>query len=88
VARVVCSKCGVDAQVIADDEGNKEAVCPVCGQRDSVEDAIRIAGEHFAQEARTMLNKAMSDAARGSKVIQYKPGSTTRRSFRWKAVDD
>jgi hypothetical protein len=87
MARVVCSKCEVDPEIVTDAEGNAEAVCPGCGQRDNVEDAQRIAGDHAVNQARATLQDAMRDAARGSKIIQFKPGAPTGGTFKWKLVD-
>ena len=87
MARVVCSTCEVDAKVVADANGEEEAVCSQCGQRDKVEDAVRIAGEHAVDQAKATLNDAMRDVARSSKFIQFKPGSPTGGTFRWKLAD-
>jgi hypothetical protein len=86
--RVVCGKCQLGAEVVTDADGNAEAVCPACGQRDKVEDAQRIAGEHYTEGVKAMLNKTMSDAARGSKVLKFKPGAPLKAdsAFRWHAV--
>ena len=49
--RVVCGRCRVNPHIVRNDDGAAEAVCPGCGQRDNVEDAKRIAGEHLTQGA-------------------------------------
>jgi len=87
MAKVVCSKCEVDPQIVTDANGDREAVCPECGQSDKVEDAVRIAGEHAVNDAKAMLNEKMRGVARGSKFIKFKSGFTSGGNFRWKAAD-
>jgi len=85
---VVCGKCQVGADAILEDDGDAYAVCPSCGQRDKVEDAQRIAGEHFTESVKAELNATLSDFVRGSKIIKF-TSSFPRRSdadFRWHAV--
>lgn len=85
--RVVCGTCQVDPEIVANADGNDEAVCPGCGQSDKLEDATRIAGEHYVEGVKAMLNKTMRDAARGSKIIKFKPGAPLRTDFRWHAAE-
>lgn len=47
-AKVICGKCKTDPELVEDANGEAEAVCRSCGQRDKVKDALRIAGEQFA----------------------------------------
>lgn len=85
---VVCGKCQVGAEAILEDDGNAYAVCPSCGQRDKVEDAQRIAGEHYTEGVKAQLNATLSNVARGSKIIKFTSRFPKRpdADFRWHAV--
>lgn len=48
--KVVCGACKCDPGLTPDADG-EVVVCPGCGQRDSVDEAYRIAGEHDARRA-------------------------------------
>ncbi len=85
--RIVCGSCQVPPEVVTNDDGKTEAVCPSCGQRDEVEDALRIGGEHYVEGAKAALNKSLGDAVKGSKFIKFESGFKTGETFRWHAVD-
>jgi hypothetical protein len=84
--KIVCGACKLPPDVVTDDDGNSEAVCPGCGQRDKVEDALRIGGEHYVEGAKAALNKKMRDVASGSKFIKFESGFSTGGTFKWHAV--
>jgi hypothetical protein len=86
--RVVCGKCQLGAEVVTDADGNAEAVCPGCGRRDKIEDAQRIASEHYVEAVKATLNKTMRDAARRSKFMKFDSGGPLKpdSAFRWHAV--
>lgn len=84
--KIVCGSCEVPPEVVTNDDGKSEAVCPSCGQRDKVEDALRIGGEHYVEGAKATLNKQMRNMARGSKFIKFESGFKTGGSFKWHAV--
>ena len=48
--RVVCGACRCSPGLTLDADGEM-VVCPRCGQRDSVDEAYRIAGEYLSREA-------------------------------------
>ena len=62
--KIICSTCKVDAQVVSDNDG--EAICSTCGQRDDLEDAQRIAGEHFLKEMIPGLETDIESVINGS----------------------
>lgn len=87
MARVICAKCQLDPEIVTNANGQAEARCPGCGQRDNVDDAVRIAGEQATDRAKSDLNDALRNATRGSKFIKLQREFPTGGHFRWKAVD-
>ena len=59
--KVVCGACQCDPGLTTDVDG-EVAICPGCGQRDRVDEAFRIAGEHHA--LRTARPKHMTQTFR------------------------
>jgi len=81
--RVVCATCKVDPEFVTDADGKAEAVCPGCGQRDDVEDAMRIAQEFALDAVARGLQGGLGDAVRGKDGIEFKPEKIPERTFRW-----
>lgn len=81
--KVVCGTCKVEPKLLADDEGDREAFCAVCQQRDTVDEALRIASEHFIYESQRAQQKGLSVRTRGSKSVKFEAKRLPRRSFRW-----
>jgi uncharacterized Zn finger protein (UPF0148 family) len=78
---VVCGTCKQDAQLVADADG-EVAVCPECGQRDTLENANRIASEHFLQQAIGSLpGRSASDL-----FVQFQSKRGAQQTFKWHAV--
>lgn len=83
--KVVCGKCQSDVAILADPDG-EVAMCPICGQRDNLEEAHRVAGEHFLYEAIPDLQKSIGQALKGGSFMKLTPERQPRRSYRWHAV--
>lgn len=83
--KVVCGTCKTDAEIVSDSHG-KVAVCPTCGQRDSLESAERIAAEHFMLDAISKLQNGIGRVIKGSDAIEFKAKGQPERSFKWRAV--
>ena len=81
--RVVCGKCYCDPEVVPDPNGADQAVCPQCGLRDYVEDAQRIAGQHFIERKLPTMKKAFGGEASGKNVVKLNPKNRRRRVYRW-----
>lgn len=86
MAKVVCGKCKVKPELVEDADGNVEAVCDSCGQRDDVKDAARIAGEQAADVAARAFQSSISRSVRGNKFMKFEAKPLPRRTFRWHAV--
>ena len=86
MAQIMCGKCRVGAEAVTDTDGKKEAVCPSCGQRDKVEDALRVAGEQAADAAARQLQSGIADSVRGNKFMKFEGKPLPRRTFKWHAV--
>jgi NMD protein affecting ribosome stability and mRNA decay len=83
--QVVCGKCQVPPDIISNTDGASDVVCPNCGARDDANDAMRIAGEHFLQEAMSDLQEGLGGAVRSSKDMEFKAEPIRKRSFKWHA---
>jgi uncharacterized paraquat-inducible protein A len=82
---VVCSKCEVVPNAVTDAQGEEEAVCPRCGQRDKLKDAARIARQHTADQMKALISQEMQGAARSSRVMEI-ASEFTRHDLRWKVL--
>lgn len=83
--KVVCGACNVEPEVVSDDHGKAQAVCPSCGRRDDAEDAMQIAGEHFIQQAMPDLQRGLAGTIGGKKHIKFTPEKIPEQTFRWHA---
>ena len=82
---VVCGKCQSDIAIIRDPNGEL-AMCPMCGQRDDLEDAQQIAGEHFLHEMIPGLQKKLGDPVKGNDSIEFTAKPLPRGVYRWHAL--
>jgi hypothetical protein len=87
MSKVVCGSCKVEPEVTSHSNGDREAVCPGCGQRDEAQDAIRIAEQHLADEAARSVQSALRGAIKPSKFIKFEAKRIPQRTFRWHLVD-
>ena len=69
---VVCGACRFDVAIIFECDGEM-AMCPICGQRDRLEEAQRVAGEHF-------LHQMIPDLQSRVRRDEHEPG------YRWHAA--
>jgi DNA-directed RNA polymerase subunit RPC12/RpoP len=88
-AKIVCGKCKVDPEIITDASGEAESIaCPSCGQRDKLEDARRIAGDHFADAAARVMQSNLAKSTRGNKFMKFEAKPLRKRtSLRLRASD-
>jgi hypothetical protein len=83
--RVVCGKCWSDIAIIAERHGEL-AMCPMCGQRDDLEQAQRIAGEHFLRQMIPDLQSGIADIVRGDEVVTFSARRQPGGTFSWHAA--
>ena len=83
--KVVCGTCKADAEIVSD-TNSKVAVCPTCGQRDSLERAEQIAAEHHMQDAIANLQNGTDKVLKGKDALKVTPERRPRRSFKWHAA--
>lgn len=54
---ILCGRCHVEVEERANLDGQMMAICPTCGASDTVENAVREAGEYLTDKlAREMLD--------------------------------
>jgi hypothetical protein len=59
---LLCGRCNVRLNVSADAHGDPIVCCPACGERDTLENAMREAGQHSAHKLLSrMLRGAISE---------------------------
>lgn len=80
---VLCGKCKVGLEGPTDAKPESVFACPRCGQSDKLKNIHRIVGEFVKEETARHLQKKMRDAARGSKVLQFKGSPIPKRSHRF-----
>jgi hypothetical protein len=86
MAKVVCGKCQVGPRLVARPNGEVEAVCPECGQWDTVEEASRIAADHAADTGLGSFQRGFARSARGNRFAKFETRSQEKPIFRWHAV--
>jgi hypothetical protein len=80
---LLCGHCRVEIEGRTYDDGHQEAVCPVCGQTDTIENAIREAGEYAAHELAKQFGANIADTFRDSDVFKVTAHDLPERSFRF-----
>ncbi len=80
---LLCGHCRVPIEGRTYDDGHQEAVCPVCGQTDTIENAVREAGEYAAYELAKQLGSSFADTIRDSDAFKVTAHDLPERSFRF-----
>lgn len=83
--KIVCGSCKADVQIFSEPHG-EAVVCSKCDQRDHLEDAQRIAGEHFLHEMIPDIQKSIGNALKGNGPLKFTPKRQLSRAYRWHAV--
>lgn len=66
--------------------GDREAICLICGQRDSADNVIRIVGEHAEYSATIQFERRMEENASGNRFARIKLRPMSRQQFRWQLM--
>jgi len=85
MTEVLCGKCKARAEVVAGAGREDEAVCLLCGQRDTVDDAISIAREQLADAAARVLQGNREKAMRDNPFDEFDARPLPPRTFKWHA---
>ena len=80
---VICGTCQVEPEVVTNADGEPEAVCPQCGQRDKTDDAVRIAQEYAVDAIGRGFQGMIGDAVKGNPSIKFTAERIPARNFRW-----
>jgi hypothetical protein len=80
---ILCGFCHVGIEGRTDSHGNEEAFCPRCGQSDTLENAMREAGESAAHFMAEQIEHTFADAFRGSDFIKVTVEHSPQPSFRF-----
>ena len=83
--KVVCGKCQSDIAIITDTDG-ESAMCLMCGRRDNLADAQRIAGEHFLHQMIPDLQNRIGHAVRGNEFVKFSAKRQLRGGYSWHAA--
>jgi hypothetical protein len=83
IKTIFCGHCRVEIEGRTDAYGNQEAVCPVCGQTDTIENAVREAGECAAYELAKQFGSTIADTFRDSDGFKVTAEHLPERSFRF-----
>jgi hypothetical protein len=80
---ILCGFCHVGIQGRTDAHGNEEAFCRRCGQSDTLENAMREAGESATEFLADQLGSMFADAFRGNDMFKVTAHHVPNRSFRF-----
>ena len=83
--KVVCGNCRSDIAIITETDV-EVAMCPMCGQRDDLEQAQRVAGEHFLRQTIPDLQKGIGDVVRGNEFVKFSGKRQPSGSYSWHAA--
>ena len=75
-----CGKCYAPIKVWAERDGDAWGFCPICGQKDRVDNIIREAAEYS-------LDRMVSDTLFGFQEGELTVRSLPQRGYRWIARD-
>jgi hypothetical protein len=78
---LLCGRCNVRLDVPADAGDDSIVSCPACGESDTLKNALREAGEHFA-------HKLLSRMLRGADSESSAPGAEPRPALYFRFVED
>lgn len=76
---ILCGRCNVEIQQRTDPDGQDRAFCPTCGQSDTVDNAIREAGDYLANK----LARESFEGLSGSQFAKVTIAKPPERSFRF-----
>ncbi|MEX0956965.1 MAG: hypothetical protein WDZ83_17340 [Rhizobiaceae bacterium] len=79
----LCGKCKVALQGPAQPEPESVFTCPECGESDTYENVVRIAGEFFHEQSARFLQEKARSVAAGSKFITFKGEPIPKRQHRF-----
>lgn len=85
---LLCGECQVPAETVTNEDGEAEALCPYCGQRDKMVQAHQIATEHLGHKASVALQDALQRVMKGNEYVKLETKALPKRRFRWHAKDD
>ena len=80
--KVLCAECRVEPQI-----GSGEAICPSCGQCDTVEETSATASDHFLHCELSRIDEARKPPALRSMFIQFEPQAVREKRFKWHAAE-
>ena len=78
-----CGKCKVPLEVVTQDNGQKRATCPKCGDSDTVENVKRIVAEYVKERTALALHESLVKGARGSKFLKVTSRRPPQRQHRF-----
>ncbi|HUZ34039.1 MAG TPA: hypothetical protein VMV19_18315 [Xanthobacteraceae bacterium] len=80
--QVLCGACNIEVEQRTDPNGQVMAVCPRCGNSDTLENAIREATEYFADK---LTREALGPLERmpSSNFVKVTVTHSPQRSFRF-----
>lgn len=80
---VLCAKCHVPPEPVADCKGENAFACPICGTGDTGENILREAKEHAKEVAARGLQGHVRRVARRSKFIKFEGKPIPKGSYRF-----
>ena len=83
VKEALCGKCKVALKGPAEPEPESVFACPVCGESDTYQNVVRIAGEVFHEQSARFLQEKARSVAAGSKFITFKGEPVPKRQHRF-----
>ena len=85
--RLVCGKCLAHPEIVTSPNAEPQVRCPICGQRDSLQEAVRIAAEHASDDGIGHIRDEISATRASHQFLRFDPQSLPRhRVFRWRAI--
>jgi hypothetical protein len=77
---LMCARCRVGLKCCGDSDSDAVVTCPICGESDTLENAIRESTEHFVDE---QVHQMLGNTLRVGGAIQYIPNQRADRIYRF-----
>jgi len=84
---VLCGSCKCAVEAAPDSKPNDKVTCPRCGRYDRFDKVMDTVSEYAAHLIKKSLAESLAKAARGNRLVKFKPQHVSNRSFRWICTD-
>lgn len=82
---MICGTCGDEAKFLTQVRTKQRAICPKCGQRDTIDEAVRIANDSLTGPLIEDLDK--SGRKSGGGRAGKRPRAANKQAHKWRFIE-